>query len=67
MMEDTSAALWSGLFAGFDTACISTPTDWLKILAQTSYLVHNNNQNQTKAFPDTRATNKRSVLPETRI
>ena len=35
VMDENSAALFAGLFAGFATACLSTPTDWLKIQAQT--------------------------------
>ena len=35
-MDDTSAALCSGLFSGFATACLSTPFDWFKIQAQLS-------------------------------
>ncbi|CAJ1949989.1 unnamed protein product [Cylindrotheca closterium] len=50
-MEETSAALWSGLFAGFATACISTPTDWIKIQAQTSLV-----NNQTNISTGERAT-----------
>ena len=35
VMDENSAALFAGLLAGFATACLSTPTDWLKIQAQT--------------------------------
>ncbi len=36
MLDENSAALLAGLFSGFATACISTPTDWVKIQAQIS-------------------------------
>ena len=36
LMDENAAALFAGLFAGFATACLSTPTDWIKIQAQTS-------------------------------
>lgn len=36
VLSANSSALAAGLFAGFATACISTPTDWMKIQAQMS-------------------------------
>ena len=30
-LDDNSSALVAGLFFGFATACLSTPTDWVKI------------------------------------
>ena len=46
-LNEDSSALLAGLFAGFATACLSTPTDWFKIQAQVS-LSNNNNSNNTK-------------------
>ena len=51
-LDETSAAFWSGLCAGFATACISTPTDWIKIQAQT-YVPSN-----TKAASEKEANGK---------
>ena len=45
-LDDNSSALVAGLFAGFATACLSTPTDWFKIQAQVS--LSNSNNNNTK-------------------
>jgi solute carrier family 25 carnitine/acylcarnitine transporter 20/29 len=35
-LNETTAALFAGLFSGFATACLSTPGDWIKIQAQIS-------------------------------
>mmetsp|Transcript_13288 Transcript_13288/g.14980 ORF Transcript_13288/g.14980 Transcript_13288/m.14980 type:complete len:304 (-) Transcript_13288:186-1097(-) len=35
-LDKNSSALFAGLFSGFATACLSTPTDWIKIQAQLS-------------------------------
>lgn len=37
-LDENSTALLAGLFSGFATACVSTPTDWIKIQAQLSLL-----------------------------
>ena len=44
-LNEDSSALVAGLFAGFATACLSTPTDWFKIQAQISLSDNNNNSN----------------------
>lgn len=36
MLNENASALGAGLLSGFATACISTPTDWIKIQAQIS-------------------------------
>jgi solute carrier family 25 carnitine/acylcarnitine transporter 20/29 len=36
LLDENSSALFAGLFSGFATACLSTPTDWIKIQAQLS-------------------------------
>ena len=49
-LNEDSSALLAGLFAGFATACLSTPTDWFKIQAQVS-LSNNNNNSNVKQIP----------------
>ena len=41
-LNENSSALVAGLFSGFATACLSTPTDWIKIQAQISLSNINN-------------------------
>ena len=36
MMDENASAMCAGLISGFATACLSTPTDWIKIQAQLS-------------------------------
>jgi len=49
-LNEDSSALLAGLFAGFATACLSTPTDWVKIQAQVS-LSNNNDNSNVKQIP----------------
>jgi len=57
ILNENSSALVAGLFSGFATACLSTPTDWLKIQAQVSL----SNNNGTKQQP-TRRYDMASIL-----
>lgn len=42
LLDETTAALCSGLLSGFATACLSTPFDWFKIQAQLTLLDSHN-------------------------
>mmetsp|Transcript_17223 Transcript_17223/g.29667 ORF Transcript_17223/g.29667 Transcript_17223/m.29667 type:complete len:289 (+) Transcript_17223:69-935(+) len=49
-LNDSSSAFVAGLFSGFATACISTPTDWFKIQAQISLSESRSNGKQTNRY-----------------
>jgi len=50
ILDENSSALVAGLFSGFATACISTPTDWIKIQAQISLSKSCGNEKQTAGY-----------------
>jgi hypothetical protein len=49
-LNPTSAALFGGLFAGVTAACLSTPTDWIKIQVQISISGNGERKNSTTAL-----------------
>lgn len=50
LLDQNSSALVAGLFSGFATACISTPSDWFKIQAQMSLSNAGNNGGQSARY-----------------
>jgi len=48
-LDQTSSALLAGMFSGFATACLSTPTDWIKIQVQTT-LTQGSKHAQTDSY-----------------
>ncbi|KAL7538040.1 hypothetical protein ACHAXR_013099 [Thalassiosira sp. AJA248-18] len=62
-LDENSSALVAGLFSGFATACLSTPTDWIKIQAQISLSKHNNNTKQP-ARHDVQSILKHSIMKD---
>lgn len=59
-LDENSSALVAGLFSGFATACLSTPTDWIKIQQQIS--LSNNNESNINMAKQTRHYGTYSII-----
>ncbi|KAL9187820.1 LOW QUALITY PROTEIN: hypothetical protein ACHAXT_006198 [Thalassiosira profunda] len=66
LLNENAASFVAGLFSGFATACISTPTDWFKIQAQMS-LANNHNAKRPTRYDNMMSMLRRNIVKDGKL